>query len=361
MKFMCRIMQHCFGKPGSGGPIVAFERLLAHSTLSYSQIRQTEPAGGLNFAIIRHFISEIRAHRPDLIHIRGLGNEGFHAALAAWLAGVPNILVSVHGTKRDLKQPGNYLRIWIITYILESLTLLIATHIATVCEFAANRRFLAPYRHKFVGTVPNGVMIPNIASISDIDLRARWGISENWTLGICVSRLTEEKGYSVLAQALAYLDGNIHNFAVLVVGGGDKDGRIESRFSSLSNIKVRFTGHQKDVGSFLAASDFFLFPSLHENLSNALIEAMSYGLPAIASAVGGNSEVLAKGGGILIPVGNAEALANAISHFLADPEAVKRMGKEARQNIQNHYSVKGMVAGWESVYTRILESRHGKA
>lgn len=360
-KLARRVMQHCFGEAGSGGPVVAFERLLAGSTGFYGQIRQTQPAGGLNLALIRRFVSDIRAFHPELIHVRGLGNEGFHAVVAAKLAGVPNILVSIHGTHRDLRQPGNRLRRWVVTRVLEPLTMVMATHIATVCEFGANRSFLTPFRQKVVGAVPNGVNIPDFTLAADPGLRGRWGIPVNWPLAVCVSRITNEKGYSVLAQALAHLDGKDINFAVLVVGGGDEGGRIQNLFVGLRYIKVVFVGHQKDVGSFLAASDFFLFPSLHENLSNALIEAMAQGLPAIASAVGGNTEVMKKGGGVLVQVGNAEALADAITCFLADPDAVKRMGVEARENVRRHYSLEQMVAGWEDIYDRILKDGHGKA
>ena len=354
-----RIMQHCFGKSGSGGPVVAFERLLTQSALSYGQIVQKEPAGGLDLGLVKRFVFEIRQYRPELIHVRGLGNEGFHAVVAAKLACVPNILVSIHGTHRDLKQTRNRLRSGIVTRVLEPLTMAMATHIATVCDFAASRSFLVPYKEKLAGIVPNGVYIPDTPLVADLGLRARWDIPASWPLAICVSRITDEKGYPVLAQALNRLDGCVTNFALLIVGGGDENGRIQSLFVGLKNIKVVFAGHQKDVSSFLVASDFFLFPSLHENLSNALIEAMAQGLPAIASDVGGNTEVLQKGGGVLVPVDNAVALADAISSFLSDPDAVKRMGAEARENVRRHYSVERMVAGWEGIYQKILKGEHG--
>lgn len=349
-----KIMQHCFGVAQNGGPIVAFERLIRRSVLSYGKILQTKPAGGISLGLIFRFMLEIRKYRPDLIHVRGLGNEGFHAVLAAKLAGVPNILVSIHGTHRDLVHSGNRLRSGVVKNILEPMTLIMATHIATVCDFTARRSFLLPYRHKLIGIVPNGVDLAVQSHTSRAEMRGRWGIPCDWFLGICVSRITTEKGYPVLAEALSRLDKHVRNLAVLVVGGGDERGRIEILFRSLQNIRVIFVGHQADVQGFLTASDFFIFPSLHENLSNALIEAMAQGLPVIASAVGGNIEVVQKGGGILVPVGDAAALADAINKFLSDSDTMKQMGVEARENIRCHYSIDEMVAGWERVYSRIL-------
>lgn len=349
-----RIVQHCFGADGSGGPIVAFERLLKKSKLQYGQIRQVSATGGFSIPLLRQFISELRSYGPELVHVRGLGNEGFHAALAARLAGVPNILVSIHGTQRDLTKPGNRLRQFIVVYVLEPLTLLMATHIATVCEFAARRPFLKHYQHKLVGVVPNGVDVPDVVVARSGDHRAHWGIPEDWTVGVCVSRITAEKGYLVLAHALARLDEHAHNFAVFIVGGGDERGEIRSHFKGLKNIKVLFVGHQNNVREFLTNSGFFIFPSLHENLSNALIEAMSYGLPVIATDVGGNTEVVGRGGGVLVPVGDSEALAGAIKRFLDDPGLLGQLGEEARENVFRHYSIQQMVTGWERIYARIL-------
>jgi glycosyltransferase involved in cell wall biosynthesis len=108
----------------------------------------------------------------------------------------------------------------------------------------------------------------------------------------------------------------------------------------------------------MASSHFFIFPSLHENLSNALIEAMSYRLPVIASNVGGNSEVVEGGGGLLVPVSDADCLAQAIQQFVVDPDLVERLGMEAQANIRHHYSIQHMVDGWEKIYMKILEERN---
>lgn len=350
-----KIMQHCFGQQNSGGPIVAFERLIAQSEQSYGQIRQIEPANGINLTLIRRFVAEIKSFKPDLIHIRGLGNEGFHAVLAARLARVPNILVSIHGTHRDLGQHGNILRHWIVTYILETLTLIMATHLATVCHFAANRSFLKYFRGKIVGVVPNGVEVPDTVPLSKPTLRSQLGLNEKGVLAVCVSRITAEKGYLVLAEALALIDSELSSFTLVVVGGGDTDDGINKKFKGLSHITVNFVGHQKDVGQYLAASDFFIFPSLHENLSNSLIEAMAYGLPVIATDVGGNTEVVNHGGGVLVPVSDPRRLADAILEFIRSSDLVKKYGKQAQDNIKHNYELKKTVLGWESIYTQILE------
>lgn len=333
---------------------MALERLLSHSKITFPVIRQTEPARGIDLALVKRFRKEIRSYNPDLIHIRGLGNEGFHAAIAARLARVPRILVSVHGTQRDLLYPPSRLRCLVVKTILEPLTLRLATHIATVSECAAKRDFLFPYQHKLVGAVPNGVPIPSIANDNNSKLKEQYAIPDDYVVGICVSRITKEKGFGVLAEALKKIDNPEMRLAVLIVGGGDENNSIQKEFKNLKHIIVKFAGHQSDIGFFLSGSDFFIFPTLHENLSNALLEALSYGLPTIATAVGGNVEVINRGGGLLIEPNDSSALSEKIQSFTSNPDALKKLGTDAKENILKNYSINHMVDNWNSIYENIL-------
>lgn len=356
------IVQHCFGNPGSGGPVVACERLVAASSRDYGRITQFDAARGISFRLIARFYREIRSYNAGLVHVRGLGNEGFHGVVAARLARVPNVLVSLHGTHRDLVFPQSKLKVWFVVNVLEALTLRLATHIATVCEHAASRPFLGPHRAKFVGVVPNGVEVSTPVAMDAAlrsEVRNRLGIPQEARVAVAVSRLTEEKGYPVLAAALRELDRRAFAMRLLVVGGGDEDGRIRELFRGLTFVEVAFVGHRSRVDDFLTAADCFVLPSLHENLSNALLEAMGRGLPAVATSVGGNVEVVSRGGGILVPPGDSHALARALEDLLGNDSERKRVGEAAFENVRRHYSVEAMVSGWEDVYDRILSGGDG--
>lgn len=355
---MIEIVQHCFGTAGSGGPVVAMERLLRCSPVLFGELRQTEAAGGVNFALLVRFVTELRRMRPKLLHVRGLGNEGFHAVLAARLAGVPNILVPVHGTQRDLKF-ANRFRQRIVVRILEPLTLAMATHVATVCEHAAKREFLRRYIKKLVAVVPNGVGLPTKSIAIPPSVRAEFGLPQDVLMAVTVSRITKEKGYLTLAAALHRLDNTGVRFALVVVGGGDEQGVIKQNFNCLKNIIVQFVGHRSDVGRILSQADFFVFPSLHENLSNALLEAMSYALPVIATQTGGNTEVINRGGGVLVPPGEAEPLAEAIKLFVNDASFRRELGEKALSVIKSNYTIEKMVSSWIEVYEGILGGKIG--
>lgn len=350
------ILQHCFGAPGKGGPATALARLLEASGQDYPQLWQTTAAGGISTALLRDFTRQMRSAAPDLIHVRGLGNEGFHAVLAARMARVPRILVSVHGTQRDLVAPGNHLRSGIVARILEPLTLRLADNIVTVCEFAAGRDFLRPYAHKMLPPVPNGVQI----SVPDPEMRrarrAAMGISPDAPVLVCVGRLSVEKGLGDLAEALRRLPPEAPALDMVIVGDGPARTDLEIAFAGIDRVRAHFVGQQA-VNSYLQAADIFVFPSWHENLSNALLEAMAADLPVVATAVGGNVEVVEKGGGLLVPARDPAALAEAISRLLRDRDLRNSLGAAALRTAETSYSISRMVGGWEETYRTMLSRK----
>lgn len=345
------VVQHCFGAPHAGGPPTALMRLQSTRAEPYPEIWQRKAAGGISHSLIRHFVGELRQLRPDLLHVRGLGNEGFHAALAGRIARVPRILVSVHGTQRDLVGDGGLRRAMVVN-LLERATLRMADAIVTMCHSAAERDFLNPYRRKLLAPVPNGVPLPSPDPAAALAVRSRLGIAPGRVVAAIVSRLTEQKGYGDLAAALHRLEGNADDAGIdlIVVGGGDEDNSIARQFAGLARSRVHFVGQQADVGPYLEAADMFLFPSWHENLSNALLEAMSYSLPVIATAVGGNVEVLNPGGGLLVPPHDPAALAKAIRRMAGSAALRAETGQAARQTIIDHYSLDRMAQSWAAHY-----------
>lgn len=351
------IAQHVFGAPNSGGPVVALDRIQSNEALNefeFHRLHQHEPAGGINFKLLNTFRAVLKKLSPDMIHVRGLGNEGFHGVLAARLAGVPRILVSIHGTVRDLKYSENQIRHAIVRDVLEPATLSMATHIITVCEYAAGREFLAPYQNKFVGVVPNGVDLPVVSNLDRLSNRHKLGISNDEVVAVCVSRLTREKGYFLLAEAMRALPALRHRMKLLVVGDGPDRTSIEEALAGLEGVEVIFLGHRNDVGSILCAADFFIFPSLHENLSNALLEAMSYGLPVVASAVGGNTEVVDHGGGMLVSIEDPISLAQAITKYVDDETLRHEDGIRARRVVEENYTTQHMAERLGAVYRNVL-------
>lgn len=352
------VVQHSFGDPGSGGPIGVLERVLASElSQSYDFVRMHQEAasGGIDTARLRRWTAFLRDVRPDLVHVRGLGNEGFHGALAARLAGCPRVLVSIHGTVRDLTGPAS-LRQRVIVGALEPATLRMASHVTTVCQYAADRPFVHRHREKFVGPIVNGVevVLPATAELRE-EVRQELGLTTEQVAVVSVGRLTYDKGHRDLAQALSRLSAEQRDSVVLVLVGDGPDGETIRAEYERTGVQTRFLGRRLDVPRILGAGDVFAFPSLHENLSNALLEAMAHGLAVVATRVGGSTEVLAQGGGLLVEAGDARSLAHSLGSVIGSETLRHELGTAAREVVAQRYSVEAMVRVLDRTYQQVLE------
>ncbi len=318
-------------------------------------MHQDGATGSIDLRRLRVWATLLKETQPDLVHVRGLGNEGFHGALAARLAGCPRILVSVHGTARDLTGPASLKRRAIVTG-LEPATLWMATHVTTVCESAARRGFVQRHAAKFVGPIVNGVEIPARTSQATLtDVRSELDLAPEDVAVISVGRLSHEKGHRDLAEGFRLLPMAQRSVIVFVLVGDGPDAADIEELYRRSGVSTRFLGRRLDVPRLLAASDIFAFPSLHENLSNALLEAMSHALPVVATRVGGNTEVLAYGGGILVSAGDPRGLAGALAELVADRTRRLELGDTAASVVRDHYSKERMVEVLDTTYRQILQ------
>jgi glycosyltransferase involved in cell wall biosynthesis len=119
--------------------------------------------------------------------------------------------------------------------------------------------------------------------------------------------------------------------------------------------KVIFHGENTDPYAFLLSSSVFVLPSRSEGLPNVLLEAMSCGLPVIASNVGGNLDLIQSGkNGILFEEGNYEQLSSAIETILDNKQLKEKLGKNARQAIVKDYSMEITVSKYIELYTSLL-------
>ncbi len=352
------VVQHSFGDPGSGGPIGSLQRVLDSSLASryrFVRMHQGKAAGSIDYQLLRAWVSMLRDIRPDLVHVRGLGNEGFHGALAARLAHVPAVLVSIHGTVRDLTTPMTLKRRVLVSG-LEPSTLTMATDIVTVCRATAERSFLDPWRSKVRGVVPNGVdPLGPYDAHTRTTARDSLGLADSRVVLAVVGRLSLEKGHAILAAAMRHLAPTIRSRVVLLlVGDGPDSERIVEGYRAVPLLDTRVLGRRHDVTDLLRASDAFVFPTFHENLSNALLEAMACGLPVVATSVGGNVEVLERGGGLLVPAMDITALADGVSQLVTDEALRSRLGREALTVITQSYTVDHMVSSWDTVYAEAV-------
>ncbi len=169
---------------------------------------------------------------------------------------------------------------------------------------------------------------------------------------VTVANLRPEKSHETLLDAAAALAPRHPDLRFLIVGDGPRRPALESRAAArgLGGV-VQFLGHRDDVPDLLAAADLFVLPSRSEAFPNGAIEAMAAGLPVVACAVGGLIDLIEDGRtGVLVPAGDAAALASAIGALVADPSRAAALGGAARVAVRQRYSFDRMVGSFEDLY-----------
>ncbi|MBK6898704.1 MAG: glycosyltransferase [bacterium] len=173
-----------------------------------------------------------------------------------------------------------------------------------------------------------------------------------------VGRVSEVKGIVHALRALTSPAVPAH-VRLDVIGTGPLLDELRHEAGALGVAdRVRFHGFQRDILDWIAHLDALLMPSLHEGLPYTLLEAMSLGVPAIASRVGGLAEVLRHGEtGLLVEVGDAAGLAGALAGLAGDPQEGRRLGEAAAREQRERYTLNRMVDDYLGVYAAAAAAR----
>ncbi|MDP1836822.1 MAG: N-acetyl-alpha-D-glucosaminyl L-malate synthase BshA [Chlamydiales bacterium] len=121
---------------------------------------------------------------------------------------------------------------------------------------------------------------------------------------------------------------------------------------------VTFLGKQSNIDGCIASSDLFLLPSSQESFGLVALEAMAYGVPVIASQVGGLPEVVQDGKtGFLVPMGDVDAMAEKAMQILSQPELAKSMGEQGKTRAREAFTVDRILPQYEAFYERVLNQQ----
>ena len=171
-----------------------------------------------------------------------------------------------------------------------------------------------------------------------------------------VANLRPRKGLPVLMEALALLPEDT-NLDVLLVGADPTSEKIQALIKSSGRVgRVHALGYRTDAPEVAAASHLTILPTTkREGLCRAVLEANSYGVPAIVSDTGGNAELVKDGHtGIVVPPSEPQLLANAILKLYNDRELCSLYGKNAKERAQNKFNVEQGVNATLNVYRTLL-------
>lgn len=202
--------------------------------------------------------------------------------------------------------------------------------------------------------IPNGVDPAAAGAADGRRLRDALGILPGTPVALCVARLDPQKGIDLLLEA--WRSGPAQTGAVLLIAGDGPDRESLARHVTEAGIdgSVRFLGRVEDPAPYYAAVDLFVLPSRWEGLPNALLEARAAGLPAVATAVGGASEILAGSGSArLVPPGDAAAFSDAVVRLLRERDGLRRRASAEVPGLLERYRWEDAVAAHEKLYEEL--------
>ncbi len=178
---------------------------------------------------------------------------------------------------------------------------------------------------------------------------------------LCVGRFSKEKGHAVLIEALQRQKPG--SFSALLIGDGPLRKSVEEQVrSSHLESSVVFVGQMRDVRGYFAAADMFILPSLSEGSPNVLLEAMSAGVPIVATDVGGVAEIVSNNEtALIVPGGQAVPLAAAIERLLEDNVLARELAARARQRLAEHFTPGNYDARLFAIYETVAETARQSA
>ena len=173
-----------------------------------------------------------------------------------------------------------------------------------------------------------------------------------------VGRMIDAKDFATLVRAFVLLtaDGQRPLLRLMIIGDGPCRSQCQALLQEAGLRDMAWLpGARDDIAQLMRSMDLFVLPSLTEGSSNTILEAMASGLPVVATAVGGNVDLVQPGctGALVAPMA-PHLLALAINNYCSTPGLAKQHGMLARRAVLSHYSLPAMANGYLAVYDALM-------
>ena len=304
-----------------------------------------ELPSGFRMSSVRRLRRLIRERGIDVVHAHTY-TPFFFSAFATW--GLPGVrlVYTEHGRnypetinrKRQLIDP------WLATR---------ADHLVTIS--AATREAMVDYDNfprRRIDVIWNGVELPQANGFDRGGVRRSIGVPEDAVVVGMASRIVELKNVPLALEAFRQVADKHPEAYLVICGDGDARPQMEQAIDRLDlRERVRTLGMRDDLDRLIPSFDVFLLSSRTEGISITLLQAMAHRVPAVATDVGGNPEVVADGEtGHLVPTEDPQAMAMALERLVASPQERERLGQQAERRAREHFSLRAMRERYEELY-----------
>ena len=333
--------------------VTNFSRRIQRSDVEFVSLRKPPGHGVWQYPKLFKLFRQLR---PAVVHSRNLA--ALEVQAPAWAAGVPVRIHGEHG--RDVGD-------------------LDGSNVA----YQRVRRFYKPFVHHYLALsrdlddylvtkvqvpqkkitqVYNGVDTESFAPLPDGPQPipgCPFDPSMHWLVGT-VGRMQAVKDQVMLAnafvQALTLAPQLQPRLRLVMVGEGPLREQAQAVLEAAGVAQLAWLpGERSDVTDIMRGLHAFALPSLAEGISNTILEAMASGLPVIATAVGGNADLVLQGQtGFIVSPANPQSMAHQLVELASKPQLARSMGEAGRQRVLAKFSMQAMVSTYQSVYDKQL-------
>ena len=333
--------------------VTDFRRRIQRSDVEFISLRKPPGQGLWQFPKLFRLFRQLR---PQIVHSRNLA--ALEVQAPAWAAGVPVRLHGEHG--RDVGDlDGSNVAYQRLRRLYKPF---VHHHIALSRDLADYLVDKVHVPRDKITQAYNGVdtdrFFPAPQGPTPID-GCPFDPAQHWLVGT-VGRMQTVKDQTLLAQAfvqaLAQDPALKARLRLVMVGEGPLRAQAQALLQAAGVAHLAWLpGERSDVADIMRGLHAFALPSLAEGISNTILEAMASGLPVVATAVGGNADLVQQAQtGVIVPATDAQAMAQQLVALANKPEQARAMGQAGRQRVLDHFSMQAMVATYQGVYDRQL-------
>lgn len=297
-----------------------------------------------------------RKLRPHIVHSRNLA--ALEVQVPAWAAGVPVRIHGEHG--RDVGDlDGNNVTYQRIRRVYKPFVHRYIALSRDLNDYLVQKVHVPPNR---ITQAYNGVDTDRFCPAPDGPLTIAgcpFDPALHWLVGT-VGRMQTVKDQTLLAQAFVQalqLDPTLRQrLRLVMVGEGPLRAKAQGILEAAGLADLAWLpGERSDVADIMRGLHAFALPSLAEGISNTILEAMASGLPVIATAVGGNADLVRQPDtGVIVPAADVPSMAQQLAAFANNPEQSRTMGLVGRQRVLSTFSMQAMVSTYQGVYDQQL-------
>jgi glycosyltransferase involved in cell wall biosynthesis len=339
-----------------GEPHIAEKPLETEAVRRGIRVAKFRMRPGPNISGALEILGFARSEKFDLLHSHGYKGDILLGMVPRAIRKIP-VVATLHGRTSMGKMNKMRLYEWV-----DSLSLRYIESAVLV-----NDAMRVKIRHHNLHVVNNGIpMKEDIQNDSPeaggtpLDYEIVDFCREGFTIG-AIGRLSEEKGFGLLLEALKMVSETYHDVRLVIIGEGGQRKNLEAIVKKLELCdKVLLSGYRDRASRYISYFDLFVLSSLTEGLPIALLEAMQAGVPIVATRVGGVPEVLENGeAGILVDSSDPVALSEGIMKLIKTPVFRSSLVEKARNVVREKYSSNRMAVEYKKIYCDLLTSSKG--